>query len=132
MKKTYKALSLLFVLCLLISMLSASFPACAQNEEYHSCTEETSVMRSDTCPRCDWMLLELCRGNYSVFAGYNTHNYGFLGTGGTCTVSTYTGRMELWCNSCRYAPYYMDGHWCYDMHRDCGKGCDIKCNFRDS
>lgn len=80
-EKNYKALSLLFVLCLLISMVSASFPAYAQDEMYHSHIDDASVMRSDTCPTCGWMLLEICRGDYSVFAGYDTHKYGFLGTG---------------------------------------------------
>ena len=127
-----KALSLLFVLCLLISMVSATFPAYAQDEMYHAYMADASVMRSDTCPTCGWMLYELCRGDYSSFAGYDTHNYGFLGTGGTCTVSSYTGRLYLWCNSCRYAPYYSDGQWCYDIHRGCGKDVDIKCAFRDS
>ena len=129
MKKLVRCCVFLFVLCMLAS---ASFPAYARDEMNHSHEADVSILRSDTCPTCGWMLYELCRVDYSVFAGYSTHSYGFLGSGGTCTVSSYTGRLYLWCRSCGYAPYYFDGHWCYDIHRGCGKGVDIKCTFRDS
>ena len=118
MKKSRKVLSVVFVLCLVFSFVSTALPAYAIDDSIHS---HDAVMRRSTCSRCGWMLGEVCFVSHSVFSNYSTHSF----SGGTCTVSWYTGRMFYWCDLCNAADGYIDGHTCYGVHRGCGAGTDL-------
>lgn len=123
MKMNRSVLSVIFVVCLLLSFVSTALPAYAIDDFIHS---HDSIMRRSTCSRCNWMLGEVCFVSHSSFYNYTTHSY----SGGTCTVSWYSGRMFYWCENCNAADGYIDGHPCYGVHRNCGAGPEVLCLFR--
>ena len=83
-----------------------------------------------TCVDCNWFMPSVCAADGTVHDVF-THKYGLL-KDKTCTETLLYSRGAYVCPTC-YRVDMIDGeHWCWDVHRDCGKGQIDMCPMQES
>ena len=72
------------------------------------------------CTSCAFMSVSVCSADGRI-DGSGTHKYGIL-LNKTCTRTVLFSRAGYVCTSCYHVDPIDGEHWCWDVHKDCGKG----------
>lgn len=70
------------------------------------------------CVECESLIPSTCLADARV-ADVGTHTYG---GGKKCTETLLYSRGAYVCQYCKHVEMIPGEHWCWDVHKDCGKG----------